>query len=98
MATQTVVETEEQVRHMPMFKVLIHNDDKTHFDFVIMTLMKVFNKKIAEAHAITSEVHNTGVGLAGVYALEHAELKVDIVHSTARAHGFPLTASIEPVE
>jgi ATP-dependent Clp protease adaptor protein ClpS len=98
MSTETIVEANQQVRHMPMYRVLLHNDDKTHFDFVIMTLIKIFNKNPVEAIQITTEVHKKGIGLAGVFPLEHAELKTDQVHSTARAHGFPLTASIEPVE
>ena len=100
MTTKTVVEEETNVttRHMPMYKVLIHNDDKTHFDFVVMVLIKIFNKDPLEALKITSEVHKSDVGLAGVFPLEHAELRRDCVHSTARAHGFPLMATIEPVE
>ena len=96
MTTQTITETEVVTRTMPMFKVLIHNDDKTHFDFVVTVLMKVFSKPVLDAFNITKSVHQTGIGLAGVYALEHAEMKRDQVHSMARANKFPLTASIEP--
>jgi ATP-dependent Clp protease adaptor protein ClpS len=96
MTTQTITETEVVTRTMPMFKVLIHNDDKTHFDFVVMVLMKVFSKPVLDAFNITKSVHQTGIGLAGVYALEHAEMRRDQVHSMARANKFPLTASIEP--
>lgn len=96
--TLTEERTTTETRHMPMYKVLIHNDDKTHFDFVVMVLIKIFNKEPLEALKITTEVHKSNVGLAGVYALEHAELRRDCVHSTARARGFPLTATIEPVE
>lgn len=98
MSIQTVAEPVQKTRHMPMYRVLIHNDDKTHFDFVVMVLIKIFNKEPVEALKITSEVHKKDVGLAGVYPLEQAELRVDQVHSTARAHGFPLTATFEPVE
>jgi ATP-dependent Clp protease adaptor protein ClpS len=100
MATRTstapITETETVTRTIPMYKVLIHNDEVTHFDFVVMVLMKVFNKPVLEAFEITKSVHETDIGLAGVFALEHAELKRDQVHSMARAHKFPLTASIEP--
>lgn len=98
MSTETITEADTVTRTMPMYKVLIHNDDKTHFDFVVMVLMRIFNKPVLDAFEVTKAIHNTGIGLAGVFALEHAEVKRDSVHSTARAHGFPLLASIEPAE
>jgi len=96
MSVQVSEEVETTTRTMPMFKVLIHNDAFTHFDFVVTVLVKVFSKPVLDAFNITKSVHQTGIGLAGVYALEHAEMKRDQVHSMARANKFPLTASIEP--
>ncbi len=98
MMTATETQTTTNTRHMPMYRVLLHNDDVTTFEFVIGVLVELFGKKIEDALRITQEVHKTGIGLAGVYALEHAEVKVEQTHSIARAHKFPLTLSIEPVE
>jgi ATP-dependent Clp protease adaptor protein ClpS len=95
-AVETV--TEEQTRHMPMYKVIMHNDDKTTMDFVVYVLQNIFNKKIEAAMQLMMEIHKTGCGLAGVYPLEHAELRVDTTHSLARAQKFPLQCSIEPAE
>lgn len=95
-AVETV--TNEKTRHMPMYKVIMHNDDKTTMDFVVGILQGVFNKKLEDAMKLMMEIHQTGVGLAGVYPLEHAELRVDTTHSLARAKKFPLTCSIEPAE
>jgi ATP-dependent Clp protease adaptor protein ClpS len=41
-------------------------------------------------------VHTQGKGLCGVYPFEVAETKVEAVVESARAHGFPLRAAMEP--
>jgi ATP-dependent Clp protease adaptor protein ClpS len=43
-------------------------------------------------------VHQNGVGVAGVYTFEVAEMKVRQVEALAREHEFPLMLSIEPEE
>ena len=96
MSTETIERTDSKTRLCPMYKVIMHDDDKTPMDFVVGILIQVFNKELEEAAMIMLEVHNTGQALAGVYALEHAELKVDQTHSLARASKFPLTCTIEP--
>ncbi len=88
-------DTKNKSGYAPQWKVLIHNDDKTPMDFVIMILMRIFNKNIRDASRLTMVVHNMGTGLCGVYALEQAELRIDQVHSLARGHKFPLTLSME---
>ncbi len=41
------------------------------------------------------QIHNTGLGVAGVYVLEVAETKVAAVHGAAERRGYPLRAGIE---
>jgi len=89
-------ETITKTRTCPMYKVIMHNDEVTSMEFVTQMLVMIFNREIHDAIQIMLEIHNTGAGLAGVYAMEHAELKVDQAHSLARTRGFPLTCSIEP--
>jgi len=79
-----------------MYKVILHNDDTTTFDFVIMILTTIFHKSVQEAYEITISVHQTGQGLAGApYTREIAEEKTMEVISFSRANGFPLTATFE---
>jgi ATP-dependent Clp protease adaptor protein ClpS len=40
-------------------------------------------------------IHNTGLGIAGVYVLDVAETKVTLVHRVAEERGFPLRAGLE---
>jgi len=79
-----------------MYKVLIHNDPITSFQFVVRILMYIFNKDVNTAWSLANTVHNSGVGLAGVYPLEHAEHLVDQATGLARTEKYPLAFSIEP--
>ncbi len=80
---------------IPMFRVILYNDDYTTFEFVIEVLMSVFRKNEEEAKQITMNVHRRGKGVAGVYPMEIAEMKVSQVHQMAEAANFPLRAGIE---
>lgn len=92
---QVVVERAEQVKEPSLFLVLLHNDDYTTMDFVIMILETVFHKDQMEATRIMLNVHNQGIGVAGILPLEIAETKVATVHDLARQHEFPLRCSLE---
>ena len=78
-----------------LFKVLLHNDDYTTMDFVVMILEKIFHKSPVEATRIMLNVHRKGVGVAGVYPYDMAETKVAQVHALAEKHQFPLKCSME---
>ena len=79
-----------------MFKVLLLNDDYTTWDFVVFVLMRFFSKTEEEANKITLDVHQKGVGLAGVYQYEVAETKAQQVNRSARQEGHPFRATVEP--
>ena len=81
----------------PLFKVLLHNDDYTSMEFVVLLLEKVFNKSTPEATRIMLNVHQQGVGVAGVYPKEIAETKAAIVHDLAQKNEYPLRCSLEKV-
>lgn len=89
------VEVEPKTRHTPMWKVLFHNDDTTPMDFVIAVLVRWFGHDAQAAYRIMMTIHTTGIGLAGVYPLELAELKREQVISAARPH-YPLRVTLEP--
>ncbi len=79
-----------------MFKVLLHNDDYTTMEFVVEVLRSIFRKSGPDAVEIMLNVHQQGVGVAGVYAAQLAETKVSKVHQRAEQQGYPLRCSIEP--
>src|SRR3989344_9107631 len=80
-----------------LYKVLMHNDDYTPMDFVIFVLMKFFNKPQDDAHKIMLDVHNKGVGLAGIYSFEVAESKVAQVNQFSKNNQYPLKSTLEEV-
>jgi ATP-dependent Clp protease adaptor protein ClpS len=80
----------------PPFRVLIHNDDVTPFDFVIAVLRSVFYLSGREALAITTRAHLTGRAYVMTLPYEEAKYRVGKAHGLARAAGYPLTFSLEP--
>lgn len=85
----------ESLEEPPLFKVLLHNDDYTTMDFVIMVLQTIFDKNSGEATRIMLNVHHQGIGIAGVYTREIGETKVAVVHRLARRFQFPLKCTLE---
>ncbi len=94
---ETLAKKREEVQEPPLFKVLLHNDDYTTMDFVIMVLETVFGRDTTEATRIMLNVHHQGHGVAGVYTREIGETKVAVVHRMARKNQFPLKCSLEKV-
>lgn len=78
------------------YRVLMHNDNYTTMDFVVLMLELVFHKPADEAERIMMQIHTNGTGVCGVYTAEVAETKIAVVHRHARDHGFPLLCSMEP--
>lgn len=92
-----VEETESKTKQErpPLYKVLLHNDDFTTMEFVVFILQTVFSHGESDAVRIMLNVHREGIGLAGVYTYEVAEMKVDKVTSIAQANEFPLLCTME---
>ena len=86
---------QEKVVEPPLFKVLLHNDDYTTMEFVVMILESVFHKSAMEATKIMLNVHNTGIGVAGVYPRDVAETKAKLVLELAKRYEHPLKCTIE---
>jgi ATP-dependent Clp protease adaptor protein ClpS len=92
------VEERRKTRRPRKWKVLLHNDDFTTMEFVVDILMRHFHKPPAEATHIMLQVHQKGIGCAGIYPREVAETKVAEVTEEARANGMPLKLTTEPEE
>ncbi len=88
-------EGKTKLERPPLYKVFLHNDDFTTMEFVVFILQTVFNHGESDAVRIMLNVHRQGIGLAGVYTYEIAEMKVDKVTSIAQANEFPLLCTME---
>lgn len=86
---------EDRTEEPKKFKVLIHNDDYTSFEFVVKILTSVFHVSEAIAESLAKETHETGKATCGVYPEEIAETKSVRVEIEARKEGFPLRCTYE---
>lgn len=80
----------------PRFRVLIHNDDVTPYDYVIQVLGTIFNLSHEMAEHITWVAHTKGIAPVVTRPRREAERLVNKAHAAARLDGFPLTFSLEP--
>jgi ATP-dependent Clp protease adaptor protein ClpS len=91
----TVLKERPKLKKPPMYKVLLHNDDYTTREFVVMILRDIFRLSDSDAVQVMMHVHNNGIGVAGVYTHEVAEAKVDKSMNLARKFEFPLQLTLE---
>ena len=61
-----------KLREPRRYKVIIHNDDFTTMEFVVMVLMQVFFLTKENANALMLEVHNAGKAVVGSYTRDIA--------------------------
>ena len=87
--------SKEKLKPPPLYKVLIHNDDFTTMDFVVFVLQTVFQRTEAEAVRVMLQVHTQGIGVAGVYTYEVAEMKASKATALAQSHEYPLLFTTE---
>lgn len=92
---EVLTESETRLEKPKLYKVVLHNDDFTTMEFVVFVLVHVFKRSEMEAVAIMLKVHNEGVGQAGVYPLEIAQMKAEKAMNLARARDFPLLCTVE---
>lgn len=81
-----------------MYRVIMHNDDFTTMEFVVLVLREIYALSQDRATAVMLDIHRKGKGEAGVYAREIAETKIVQTHERAKQAGYPLRCSMEPVE
>lgn len=87
--------TREELREPRLYRVILHNDDYTTMEFVVLILIDIFRKSAEEAADIMLSVHEKGSGVCGMYPREIAELRVRQVTGRAREAGFPLLCTME---
>jgi ATP-dependent Clp protease adaptor protein ClpS len=92
----TRTRAEKKTKPPPLYKVLLHNDDYTTQEFVVWVLMEVFLRTELDATRIMLAVHQSGIGVAGIYPHDVAETKVARVAELAAENGMPLLCTMEP--
>ncbi|REJ79614.1 MAG: ATP-dependent Clp protease adaptor ClpS [Acidobacteria bacterium] len=92
----TRVERKAALKTPPMYRVLLHNDDFTPREFVVLILQHVFHLSEARSTELMLYVHNNGVGVIGIYPFSVAETKVAEVAAASEKANFPLLVTLEP--
>jgi ATP-dependent Clp protease adaptor protein ClpS len=95
-AVVTRTKTALKTKRPKLYKVLLHNDDFTTMEFVVMILQAVFGHDETSATAIMLHIHRHGVGVGGIYPFSVAEAKVSEVLAAAEKAEYPLLCTMEP--
>ena len=82
----------------PMYHVIMHNDDVTTMDFVVMLLMQIFRKSETDAETIMLKIHNEGSAIVGTYYKDIALSKARVATELARDNNFPLQITTEEAQ
>jgi len=88
--------TRTTVKEPPQYRLIFMNDDVTTFEFVVETLVQMFDYEYEEAEALARQINEDGSGVVIVLPYELAEQKGIEVTLMARTNGFPLQVRIEP--
>ena len=98
--TQSNVQVEEKIiqilQEPSKYAVIFMNDDQTPMDFVIGSLMDIFEHDFETAENLTFRVHEQGSAVVAVLPYEIAEQKGVEATMLARTNGFPLNIKLEP--
>ena len=94
-AAKPKIEPKTDIKEPKMFRVIYINDEVTTVEFVIETLINIFDMDRSSADDITQKVHTEGSAVVAVLPYEIAEQKGIEVTVLARTHGFPLQIRLE---
>lgn len=80
----------------PLYRVIIHNDDVTPMDFVVVILENIFFVSGPDAIEIMHTAHFSGMAYVQTLPKSEAQGRVNKAHFAAGLEGYPLHFSIEP--
>lgn len=101
--TSKTPKSDNKTKKQPPYSVIIYNDDFHTFQYVTMTIQKVFGYDLAKAFVLTADIHNKGRALVWTGSKEVAELKKEQIESAGpdfyadKKVEFPLNVTIEPM-
>lgn len=93
--TKTRIAVQEDLKEPSMFKLIYLNDNTTSMEFVIESLVDIFDYNPVTAEKITFDIHEEGSAVVAVLPYEIAEQKGIEVTVSARANGYPLQVKLE---
>lgn len=91
----TKIKPKEDLPEPVRYNVIYINDEITTQQFVVETLVVIFNYDQMAAEEMTIKVHTDGSAVVATYPYEMAEQKGMEVTMLARNNGFPLVVKLE---
>jgi len=92
------IQVNENIKEPSLYKVIYQNDEVTTVDFVVFTLVEIFDYNEMGATEKAREIHESGQSVVAEYPYEIAEQKATEVVLMARKNGFPLNLRLEASE
>jgi ATP-dependent Clp protease adaptor protein ClpS len=86
----------EETSLEPPYRVIIHNDDVTPMNFVLLTLHNIFKLNGMHALQVMYTAHYHGEAHVQTLPKTEAVKRVGLAHMHARLNHYPLTFTIEP--
>lgn len=80
---------------VPLFHVVMHNDDFTTMDFVVFVLVEVFAYDMDKAVSLMMDIHKMGRAIVATLPKEIGEMKIAIVQEYAEEAEFPLLVTLK---
>jgi ATP-dependent Clp protease adaptor protein ClpS len=93
--TKPKIEQKTNLKEPSKYRVIYINDNVTTAEFVVETLINIFDMEQTTAIEIMQKVHTEGSAVVAVLPYEIAEQKGIEVTMLARSHGFPLQIRLE---
>lgn len=93
--TKPKIEQKVGLKEPKKYRVIYINDNVTTAEFVVETLINIFNMDQTSAIDLMQKVHTEGSAVVAVLPYEIAEQKGIEVTMLARSHGFPLQIRLE---
>lgn len=80
----------------PLYALIMHNDDYTTMEFVMMVLMSELFLSPELAYRLMMTIHETGMAKVAVLPKEIAEMKALCITQLAEAADYPLLITVRP--
>ena len=98
--SETIVDASSRTSIEPpkRYYVVMHNDDQTPIDFVVKVLVELYRHETQTAADLANKIHVDEKAIVGMFNLEIAEQKVEETYGASRAHGYPLTVTLEQAD
>jgi len=95
---KTKTKTRIQISPPSEYKVIYLNDEVTSMEFVVESLVSVFDYTDEIAHELTKKIHTDGAATVAILPYEIAEQKGIEVTVLARNNQYPLQITLEPAD